>query len=112
MGWFKTKTGKKYLLLILCFILPNFGVFAQDAGQELFMENLCHTCHGLQGKTIYPNYPNLAGHDAMYIRNQFLDIQSKNRKSGLTILMNTFPTISKIKPQEIHDIAAHLSKLP
>lgn len=76
------------------------------------MENLCHTCHGVQGKTIYPNYPNLAGHDAMYIRNQFLDIQSKNRKNGLTILMNTFPTISKIKPQEIHNIAAHLSKLP
>jgi len=104
--------GKKYILLLLCFILLSFCVSAQETGQELFMENLCHTCHGVEGKTIYPNYPNLAGHDAMYIRNQFLDIQSKRRKGGLTIIMNTFPTVGKINPQEIHNIADHLSKLP
>lgn len=108
----RIKTGIKHILLILCFILFSTCIFARDDGEDLFMVNLCHSCHGEKGKSIYPNYPNLAGHDALYIRNQFLDIQSKNRKGGLTILMNTFPTVSKIKPQEIRDIAAHLSKLP
>ena len=94
------------------FLFISFCVLAQDSGHELFMENLCHTCHGIEGKTIYPNYPNLAGHDAMYIRNQFLDIQSKNRKNSFTIMMNTFPTVIAIEPKEIHDIADYLSKLP
>lgn len=96
----------------MVFIFIHFCVLAEDNGQELFMENLCHTCHGVTGKTIYPNYPNLAGHDAMYIRNQFLDIQSKKRKNGMTIMMNTFPTVATIEAEEIHDIADFLSKLP
>ena len=99
-------------LLLAIFILTVEPVLANDKGKNLFNKNLCHTCHGVNGKTNYPNYPNLAGHDARYIQNQFLDIQSKRRNNGLTLLMNVFPTVIKIKPEEIKEISEYLTSLP
>ncbi len=100
--------------IMLC-LLVLVGVISTpvsaDTGEHLFQEKLCHSCHGDGGKTKYPNYPNLAGHDKMYIMLQFQDIRDRIRNNGLTILMNTFPTVKTITEEQIKAIADYLSKL-
>lgn len=103
---------QKCLLMTILLLFTTINILANEAGKELYEENLCHTCHGIKGKAAYPNYPNLAGHDALYIKNQFLDIQSKSRKNGLTLIMRSFPTVIEVEREDIEEIADYLSKLP
>lgn len=49
----------------------------------------CTACHGVNGKSIAPNYPNLAGQNAAYIVKQLKDFQSGARKD---------PTMSAMAP--------------
>lgn len=99
---------------MLSFLL-TVGLFSNsvlaETGEKLFQKKLCHTCHGVDGKTLYPNYPNLTGHDKTYIIPQFKDIKNRVRKNGLTILMNTFPTIKTTNDSQIKAIAEYLSEL-
>ena len=94
-------------LSLLTFATPAFA----DEGEELYLENLCHTCHGEKGKALYPNYPNLAGHDAAYIQRQFFDIQSGRRSNGQTLVMKAFPTVQGMDEEDLAEIAKFLSKL-
>ena len=41
--------------------------FAADAGENAAFKHHCLTCHGWEGKSSAPRYPNLAGLNAAYL---------------------------------------------
>lgn len=58
------------------------GAAAQDAaldGKKLFMTKTCIACHGKDGAKAILKYPNLAGQEAKYLRQQMADIKSGAR---------------------------------
>ncbi|NQU65728.1 MAG: cytochrome c [SAR324 cluster bacterium] len=84
-------------------------VWAQD-GKLLYTQKFCITCHGKEGIAIAPNYPNLAGQNPEYIKNQVKDLKTGKRKSRLSILMTLNPIVMKTTDEEIAAIADYISK--
>ena len=111
MSYRLMKASILFLLLTVAANMLSIPVFAADGGKETFQTKLCPTCHGEAGKALYPNYPNLAGHDRDYIIRQFTDIRSGARKNGVTILMRSFPTLKTVDAEQIGAVADYLSQL-
>lgn len=98
------------MLSLMAFLMAGLSVSAQD-GQTLYVYKFCTTCHGQNGISIAPNYPNLAKQNERYLINQVKDIIAKKRANKLTLLMTEHPVVTGIKDEEIKAIAAHLTKL-
>ncbi|MDG1702650.1 MAG: cytochrome c [Pseudomonadales bacterium] len=47
--------------------LLSSTTFAADAGENAAFKHHCVTCHGWEGKSSAPRYPNLAGQNAAYL---------------------------------------------
>ena len=105
----------KILILPVCIYFSasvlSTPTFAEINGKEMFLKNLCHTCHGVVGKSLYVNYPNLAGQNSIYIVQQFNDIKNQVRNNGLAILMRAFPMVKTVNAEQIEAIAEYLSQL-
>lgn len=67
----------------------------------------CAGCHGVDGKALLPEYPNLAGQHASYTEKQLLNYQSGERANA--IMMGMAATLSE---QDIKDISAYYASLP
>jgi cytochrome c553 len=104
------KTAFICVLSLATFLIAGFSVSAQD-GQTLYVYKFCTTCHGRNGISVAPNYPNLAKQNERYLVNQVKDIVAKKRSSKLTLLMTEHPVVTSIKDEEIAAIAAHLTNL-
>ena len=72
------------------------------AGQE--KSSMCQGCHGPDGNSLGPNWPNLAAQHASYIKKQVMNFQNGDRKD---------PTMSSmvvgLSKEDIADIAAYFS---
>ena len=73
-----------------------------EAGRE--KAQVCQTCHGLDGKSIDPSYPNLAGQYESYLIKALADYRSGNRNNAI---MQSFAT--SLSNQDIEDLAAWYS---
>ena len=104
------KCVKILLMAGTLFLFLNQPLWALD-GKALYTTKFCITCHGKQGISVAPNYPNLAGQNPEYIKNQVKDILSGKRKTKLTLLMTLNPIVAKITDEEIAAIADYVSKL-
>lgn len=67
----------KYPLLLLCLWLTAVTGHAQDSGRI----NTCARCHGLDGNSLDPQYPRLAGQEAGYLRKQLRDFALGARRN-------------------------------
>jgi len=73
------------------------------AGKE--KSAMCHGCHGEEGISIAPNFPNLAGQFQRYIERQIHDFQNEKRSDPLMSGMAATVT----EEQDLKDIAAYFS---
>jgi cytochrome c553 len=104
------KTALICVLSVVAFLMAGFSASAQD-GEKLYIYKFCTTCHGQRGKSIAPNYPNLAKQNQRYLVNQVKDIIAKKRANKLTLLMTEHPIVTSVSDEEIAAIAAHLTTI-
>lgn len=101
--------GSLVLSVSLFWLLCN-SAMAVD-GKKLYTAKFCITCHGKEGVSVAPNYPNLAGQNPEYMKVQIRDIISGKRKNKMTLLMTSNPVVMKITDEEIAAVTEYLAKL-
>ncbi|HET6631192.1 MAG TPA: cytochrome c [Rhodanobacteraceae bacterium] len=93
------------LVLTATLALP---VFAQgDAARGKIKAKTCFACHGVDGKSIAPQYPKLAGQYADYIVQVLKEYKDGQRSNPI---MKGFA--APLSEQDMEDIAAYFSSLP
>lgn len=85
---------------------PQWG----DAKRGATLAAACAACHGLDGKALQPNYPNIGGQGERYIAEQLALYKSGERSTGLAALMRPFAM--NLSPQDMRDLGAHFSGKP
>lgn len=83
------------------------GVFAADAAAGKTKSAACAGCHGVDGKALLPEYPNLAGQGAKYLTKQLQDYKSGARENAIMAGM-----AAALSDEDIADIAAYYESLP
>ena len=73
-----------------------------DSGQE--KAKVCEACHGLDGKSVEPAYPNLAGQHESYLIKALSDYRAGKRSDAI---MGSFA--ANLTNQDIEDLAAWYS---
>lgn len=68
---------------------------------------LCAQCHGRDGISIVPIYPNLAGQ-----KEQYLILALNAYRSGERVNMAMTPHARKLSDEDIADLAAYYASLP
>ena len=92
---------KKMVLILILACIP-FTLAAKGnaaAGKE--KSAVCQACHGLDGKSVDPSYPNLAGQHDSYLQKALGDYRSGRRVNPI---MAGFS--APLSDQDIKDLAA------
>lgn len=92
------------LAVISAFLLVSLNVQAGDATAGKAKSGACASCHGMNGKSTNPNYPNLAGQKMNYLVKAIKDYRDGSRKSPLMSSM-----VSGLSDADIDDLAAFYS---
>jgi len=66
---------------------------------------VCTACHGVNGNSVNPEWPNLAGQNAAYIREQLASFKSKTRNNPIMQ-----PIVDALSEQDMADVAAFFSQ--
>ena len=98
---------KKLLILVLGVTLAGSAQWAQAAGSAAAgkaKSAVCAGCHGVDGNSMSPEFPKLAGQDATYTAKQLADF--KNPKSGRNnpIMLGMAAGLS---PKDMTDLGAY-----
>jgi cytochrome c553 len=65
---------------------------------------VCVACHGVDGNSVNPEWPSLAGQHPQYIKRQLEAFQKGTRQNPLMS-----PIAASLKPEDIEDLAAYFS---
>jgi cytochrome c553 len=65
---------------------------------------VCTACHGVNGNSNNPEWPNLAGQNAVYIREQLAMFKARKRVNEIM-----YPIIAQMTEQDFADLAAYFS---
>lgn len=98
--------GMKFSIRTLLVVLVAMGAAQAAEGDPKAGKDksaACQGCHGEEGISIAPNFPNLAGQFAKYTERQVLDYQSGKRVDPMMSGM----AASVTEPQDVKDIAAY-----
>ena len=100
-------------LSVLLMTLVTHPVYA-GADNEKFelgkqKAKVCMTCHGEDGISTQDPYPNLRGQKVGYLISSLKDYQTRERTSGLAILMQQ--QADTLSDQDIRDISYFYSQL-
>ena len=68
---------------------------------------LCASCHGIDGKSLQPIWPNLAGQSKKYMAEQLFLYKNKKRPSDI---MQNFAAL--LNDQDIEELSAYYSQRP
>ncbi len=98
-------------ILLLCFgflLLAGQGVSnaAGDAEAGKAKSATCVACHGKDGKSIAPNYPNLACQKEQYLIDSMKAYQSGGRNNPIMK-----PMVAALSDEDIANLAAYYSTL-
>ena len=92
----------------LSFALGALGAetpqMAGDATAGSTKAATCTACHGLNGNSVNPEWPVIAGQNAAYVRQQVLDIKTGKRPNPLMQ-----PIVQNLTEQDVDDLAAFYS---
>lgn len=100
---------KKTLLVLTCVtgaVFANYAMAAGDAAAGKEKSSACVGCHGMNGKSSNPQYPNLAGQKGPYLEKAIKAYKTGERKDAM---MSTFA--SALSDQDIADLAAFYSSI-
>jgi cytochrome c553 len=95
----------KYLLILLMgFLVSNVAIAADpDAGKE--KSQACQACHGPDGNSPTPNFPNIAGQYETYLLQALKDYKGGLRKNAIMAGM-----VAALSEQDMKDLAAYYSE--
>lgn len=79
---------------------------AGDAAAGASKATLCAACHGANGISINPLWPNLAGQQQVYLAKQIRAFRDGDRKEPTMA-----PFVGNLSDQDAEDLAAHFSGL-
>ncbi|MBN9231190.1 MAG: cytochrome c4 [Legionella sp. 40-6] len=96
------------LLVFLFFGVLTSGQVLAEANPLLAKLPLCASCHGEQGKSINPQWPNLAGQHPRYLLKQLQDMRDSQIRTAPT--MNAL--VNTLSPQEQKELAEYYAKMP
>lgn len=96
-------------LALALFLCSPLAIFAQGNPQDGQTKAVvCAACHGQQGVSLTPEWPNLAGQNAKYTVKQLKDIkEGKSRVAPTMIAM-----VANLNEQDMDDLAAFYAKMP
>jgi cytochrome c553 len=89
---------------LLATLLPSLQTGDAKSGQK--KAQTCVACHGVNGMSSAPQWPNLAGQKDDYLRLQLYAFKSYERKNTI---MNS--VVQALSDQDILDLAAYYSSL-
>jgi len=98
----------KYILLIAGLIITS-PTFAGNVDVGKAGATVCAGCHGLDGKSVGPGFPNLAGQDIVYLKNQLINYRNKTRSGGQSALM--YGMAAALSDEDIDNLASYFSSL-
>ena len=79
---------KSRFLLVACLFVVSSQALSQDAvAGKAKSAQVCAACHGADGNSISPDFPNLAGQTARYIYVQLKDYKEGRRKHEVMTAM-------------------------
>lgn len=100
----KTSTIKYTSLALILAFLPFTAMAKGDRIAGKAKTGTCQACHGLDGKGVAPDYPNLAGQHASYMEKALRDYRDGRRSN-----MIMAPMAAGLTDQDIKDLAAWYS---
>ncbi len=68
----------------------------------------CAGCHGMDGNSVNPEWPNLAGQHAKYIAKQLGDFKAGKDRNNATMS----GMVAGLSPQDMSDLGAYFASLP
>ena len=77
-------------------------VGSADAGST--KAAVCTACHGVNGNSANPEWPNLAGQNAAYVREQLAMFKARKRINEIM-----FPIVKDLSEQDFADVAAYFA---
>ena len=95
------------IVAALALSLASFAGAADHEAGKKFAEDVCKTCHGMDGNSQNPDYPKIGGQHADYIAKTLRDYQSGARNNAI---MKGFATM--LKPEDVADVAAWYANQP
>ncbi len=95
------------LWLVVVPLLMSFNVYAGNPEAGKAKASACAACHGTQGVSTNPVWPNLAGQHAAYLAIALKAYRDGRRVDPLMSLM-----ARPLSDQDIADLAAYFSSLP
>lgn len=99
---------KRYFTTLLIFTVAGFsGQALADADSELTAKTLCAGCHGPNGISTNPLWPNLAGQHSAYTA-----VQLRAYRDGTRTDPNMNALVSNLSDDEIDALAEYYAKLP
>ena len=99
---------KKLLVALTCLILSNIAIAGNvDIGKA--GATVCAGCHGMDGQSMVPGFPNLAGQDKLYLMNQLTAFREKSRTGGQSVIM--YGMAAGLSDSDIDNLAAYFSSL-
>jgi cytochrome c553 len=84
---------------------PAGGAVTGSAEAGSTKAAVCTACHGVNGNSVNPEWPVLAGQNAAYIREQLAAFKSKTRNNAIMA-----PIIEPLTEQDFADLAAFFSQ--
>lgn len=93
-------------LLLIALGLINYSVIAADIAAGKAKATMCVACHGQDGISLIPIYPNLKGQNAAYTEKQLLNFKNKIRKDPVMS-----PQAAMLSEEDIKNIAAYYESL-
>jgi cytochrome c553 len=96
------------IVLTVCLLSGPVAALAQDAGDAAAGATkaaTCTACHGLNGNSVNPEWPVLAGQNAAYLSDQITRFRDGKRAN---VLMQ--PMVAALTNQDIADLAAYYSE--
>ena len=96
-------------IIALTCLLPSLATAAGDAAAGKAKAGVCAACHGANGISAIPMYPNLAGQKEMYLANAMKAYKAGQRTGGMAPVMTGQATpLSEI---DINNLAAYFASL-
>lgn len=99
---------KKLLLASLFLIVPTM-VSAADVEAGKAKSVICAACHGAEGISAVPIYPNLRGQKEAYLLSSLKAYKSGQRQGGMSMIMK--PQADALSEADMVNIAAYYASL-
>lgn len=95
------------LLIGIGAVISSFVLQAADIEQGKNKAMMCAACHGVNGVSLVPMYPNLAGQKSAYLVKQMKDFRAGTRNDPMMA-----PMAKALTDADIENIAAYFESLP